>query len=58
MKIYYKSIIDEKPVEVEIIQTHKKRVEIIRKSRIGNRKKYAGFWVDKKEVLNNQTNHQ
>ena len=43
---YYNHLVDKKPVEVKIIQSHKHRVEITRYLN-GD----AGFWINKKELI-------
>ena len=49
----YKGITDVKPVKVTVIQYGDKgrRVEIIRNTQIKGRKSFAGFWVDKDELI-------
>lgn len=43
---FYKNITDEKPVEIEIINSYKNGdCEIIRLSQINGRTKYAGFFT-------------
>ena len=44
---YFNILVDKEPVEVKIIQYHKDRVEITR-----NLEGKAGFWVNKKELIN------
>jgi len=49
---FYKNITDEKPVEIEIINSYKNGdCEIIRLSQINGRTKYAGFFHNNKYNL-------
>lgn len=43
---FYKAFVDERPIEIDIIQTTSSgSSEIIRLTQIEGRKHYAGFWV-------------
>lgn len=51
VKFFYKAFVDERPVEIDIIQvTSRGESEIIRLTQILGRKHYAGFWVNTGDI--------
>lgn len=50
VKFFYKAFVDERPVEIDIIQTSRDQSEIIRLTQIEGRKTYSGFWVNTGDI--------
>ncbi len=51
VKFFYKAFVDERPVEIDIIQvTSRGKSEIIRLTQIEGRKTYSGFWVNTGDI--------